>query len=562
MLTRRQLLDHFHSSLPSLRNGVCLMAVVSKKIPAPDKVKIRTALLSVSDKTDIIELATVLSKLGVKLLSTGGTAKAIAEAGLPVRDVSDITNFPEIMDGRVKTLHPNVHGGLLAIRDDADHVEAMKAHGIEAIDLSVINLYPFEEVRAKGGDYPTTVENIDIGGPAMIRASAKNHAYVTVVTDPSDYPALVEALQSDDGQTSYALRQRFAAKAYARTAAYDAVISNWFAEALAIETPDYRAIGGVLKEKMRYGENPHQSAGFYLTGEKRPGVATATLLQGKQLSYNNINDTDAAYELVAEFLPENAPAVAIIKHANPCGVATGPTLAEAYRRALACDSVSAFGGVIALNRTLDAETAEEIVKLFTEVIIAPDVTEEAKSIIARKPNLRLLAAGGLPDPRAAGLTAKTVSGGLLVQSRDNGMVEDLELKVVTKRAPTAQELEDMKFAFKIAKHVKSNAVIYAKDGQTAGIGAGQMSRVDSARIAAQKAEDAAKALGLAEPLTRGSAVASEAFYPFADGLLAAIAAGATAVIQPGGSMRDQDVIDAANEHNVAMVFTGMRHFRH
>ena len=538
------------------------MAVVSKKIPAPDKVKIRTALLSVSDKTDIIELATVLSKLGVKLLSTGGTAKAIADAGLPVTDVSDVTNFPEIMDGRVKTLHPNVHGGLLAIRDDADHVEAMKAHGIEAIDLSVINLYPFEEVRAKGGDYPTTVENIDIGGPAMIRASAKNHAYVTVVTDPSDYPALVEALQADDGQTSYALRQTFAAKAYARTAAYDAVISNWFAETLAIETPDYRAIGGALKEKMRYGENPHQSAGFYLTGEKRPGVSTATLLQGKQLSYNNINDTDAAYELVAEFLPENAPAVAIIKHANPCGVATGPTLAEAYRRALACDSVSAFGGVIALNRTLDAETAEEIVKLFTEVIIAPDVTEEAKSIIARKPNLRLLAAGGLPDPRAAGITAKTVSGGLLVQSRDNGMVEDLELKVVTKRVPTPQELEDMKFAFKIAKHVKSNAVIYAKDGQTAGIGAGQMSRVDSARIAAQKAEDAAKALGLAEPLTRGSAVASEAFYPFADGLLAAIAAGATAVIQPGGSMRDQDVIDAANEHNVAMVFTGMRHFRH
>ena len=538
------------------------MAVVSKKIPAPDKVKIRTALLSVSDKTDIIELATVLSKLGVKLLSTGGTAKAIAEAGLLVTDVSDVTNFPEIMDGRVKTLHPNVHGGLLAIRDDAEHVEAMKAHGIEAIDLSVINLYPFEEVRAKGGDYPTTVENIDIGGPAMIRASAKNHAYVTVVTDPSDYPDLVEALQADDGQTSYALRQRFAAKAYARTAAYDAVISNWFAQALAIETPDYRAIGGALKEKMRYGENPHQSAGFYLTGEKRPGVATATLLQGKQLSYNNINDTDAAYELVAEFLPENAPAVAIIKHANPCGVATGPTLAEAYRRALACDSVSAFGGVIALNRTLDAETAEEIVKLFTEVIIAPDVTEEAKSIIARKPNLRLLTAGGLPDPRAAGITAKTVSGGLLVQSRDNGMVEDLDLQVVTKRAPTLQELEDMKFAFKIAKHVKSNAVIYAKDGQTAGIGAGQMSRVDSARIAAQKAEDAAKALGLSEPLTRGSAVASEAFYPFADGLLAAIAAGATAVIQPGGSMRDQEVIDAANEHNVAMVFTGMRHFRH
>ncbi|MGP4805527.1 bifunctional phosphoribosylaminoimidazolecarboxamide formyltransferase/IMP cyclohydrolase [Agrobacterium cavarae] len=538
------------------------MAVVSKKIPAPDKVRIRTALLSVSDKTDIIELAGALVKLGVKLLSTGGTSKAIADAGLPVTDVSDITKFPEIMDGRVKTLHPNVHGGLLAIRDDAEHQEAMRAHGIEAIDLSVINLYPFEEVRAKGGDYPTTVENIDIGGPAMIRASAKNHAYVTVVTDPTDYPELLEALQADDGQTSYALRQRFAAKAYARTAAYDAVISNWFAEALSIETPHYRAIGGTLKEKMRYGENPHQSAGFYLTGEKRPGVATATLLQGKQLSYNNINDTDAAYELVAEFLPENAPAVAIIKHANPCGVATGSTLLEAYKRALACDPVSAFGGVIALNQTLDAETAEEIIQLFTEVIIAPDVTEEAKAIVARKPNLRLLSAGGLPDPRAAGITAKTVSGGLLVQSRDNGMVEDLDLKVVTKRAPTAQELEDMKFAFKIAKHVKSNAVIYAKDGQTAGIGAGQMSRVDSARIAAQKAEDAAKAMGLVEPLTKGSAVASEAFYPFADGLLAAIAAGATAVIQPGGSMRDQEVIDAADAHNVTMVFTGMRHFRH
>ncbi|KQO73888.1 bifunctional phosphoribosylaminoimidazolecarboxamide formyltransferase/IMP cyclohydrolase [Rhizobium sp. Leaf262] len=538
------------------------MAVVSKKIPAPDKVKIRTALLSVSDKTDIIELAGALVKLGVKLLSTGGTSKAIADAGLPVTDVSDITKFPEIMDGRVKTLHPNVHGGLLAIRDDADHVEAMNAHGIEAIDLSIINLYPFEDVRAKGGDYPTTVENIDIGGPAMIRASAKNHAYVTVITDPSDYPELLEALQADDGQTSYALRQKFAAKAYARTAAYDAMISNWFTEALSIETPHYRAIGGVLKEKMRYGENPHQSAGFYLTGDKRPGVATATLLQGKQLSYNNINDTDAAYELVAEFLPENAPAVAIIKHANPCGVATGKTLLDAYKRALACDPVSAFGGVIALNQTLDAETAEEIIQLFTEVIIAPDITEEAKQIVARKPNLRLLSAGGLPDARAPGLTAKTVSGGLLVQSRDNGMVEDLELKVVTRRAPTPQELEDMKFAFKIAKHVKSNAVIYAKNGQTAGIGAGQMSRIDSARIAAQKAEDAAKAMGLSEPLTKGSAVASEAFYPFADGLLAAIAAGATAVIQPGGSMRDQDVIDAANAHDVAMVFTGMRHFRH
>ncbi|MFA7414082.1 MAG: bifunctional phosphoribosylaminoimidazolecarboxamide formyltransferase/IMP cyclohydrolase [Rhizobium sp.] len=538
------------------------MAVVSKKIPAPDRVKVKTALLSVSDKTGIVELAGALHAMGVRLLSTGGTHKAIANAGLPVTDVSEITGFPEIMDGRVKTLHPRVHGGLLAIRDDAEHIEAMREHGIDAIDLAVINLYPFEEVRAAGGDYPTTVENIDIGGPAMIRASAKNHAYVTILTDPSDYQPLLEALGSNDCQTSYALRQQFAAKAYARTAAYDTAISNWFAEALSIEMPQYRTIGGVLKEKMRYGENPHQNAGFYVNGDTRPGVANATLLQGKQLSYNNINDTDAAFELVAEFSPEKGPACAIIKHANPCGVATGKTLVEAYQRALACDSVSAFGGIIALNQTLDTATAEEIVKLFTEVIIAPDVSDEAKAIIATKANLRLLTTGRLPDPRASGITAKTVSGGLLVQSRDNVVVEDLELRVVTKRAPTPTELEDMKFAFKIAKHVKSNAVIYAKDGQTAGIGAGQMSRVDSARIAAMKAEDAAKALGLAEPLTRGSAVASEAFYPFADGLLAAIAAGATAVIQPGGSMRDEEVIAAANEHNVAMVFTGVRHFRH
>ncbi|MBO9170315.1 bifunctional phosphoribosylaminoimidazolecarboxamide formyltransferase/IMP cyclohydrolase [Rhizobium sp. L245/93] len=538
------------------------MAVVSKKIPAPDKVKVKTALLSVSDKAGIVELAQALHDKGVRLLSTGGTHKAIANAGIAVIDVSEITEFPEIMDGRVKTLHPRVHGGLLAIRDDAEHQAAMKEHGIEAIDLVIVNLYPFEEVRAAGGDYPTTVENIDIGGPAMIRASAKNHAYVTIVTDPADYPALLEQLATDAGHTHYAFRQQMAAKAYARTAAYDTMIANWFADALDIATPHHRTIGGVLREEMRYGENPHQTAGFYVTGDNRPGVATAMLLQGKQLSYNNINDTDAAYELVAEFPPEQGPACAIIKHANPCGVATGPTLAEAYRRALACDSTSAFGGIIALNGLLDAETAHEIVKLFTEVIIAPAVSDEARAIIAAKPNLRLLSVGALPDPRARGITAKTVSGGLLVQSRDNVMVDDLELKVVTKRAPTAQELEDMRFAFRVAKHVKSNAVVYAKNGQTAGIGAGQMSRVDSARIAGIKAEDAARALGLAEPMTRGSAVASEAFLPFADGLLSAISAGATAVIQPGGSMRDAEVIAAADAHDVAMVFTGVRHFRH
>ncbi|TDK30356.1 bifunctional phosphoribosylaminoimidazolecarboxamide formyltransferase/IMP cyclohydrolase [Rhizobium deserti] len=538
------------------------MAVVSKKIPAPDHIKIRTALLSVSDKTGIIELAQALVAQGVKLLSTGGTQKAIAAAGLPVTDVSDVTGFPEIMDGRVKTLHPSVHGGLLAIRDDAEHAAAMKEHAIEGIDLAVINLYPFEEVRAAGGDYPTTVENIDIGGPAMIRASAKNHAYVTIITDPSDYPALIEAMRSNEGQTVYAFRQKLAAKAYARTAAYDTAISNWFAEALDIEIPRYRTIGGVLKEEMRYGENPHQSAGFYVTGENRPGVATAVLLQGKQLSYNNINDTDGAFELIGEFSPERGAACAIIKHANPCGVAVGSSLRDAYLKALACDSTSAFGGIIALNQILDGETAEEIVKLFTEVIIAPQVSEEAKAIIAAKKNLRLLVTGGLPDPRSRGLTAKTVAGGLLVQTRDNGMIEDIDLRVVTKRQPTASELDDLKFAYKVAKHVKSNAIVYAKDGQTAGIGAGQMSRLDSARIAGLKAEEAARAMGWAEPMTKGSAVASEAFFPFADGLLSAIAAGATAVIQPGGSMRDEEVIAAADEHDVAMVFTGMRHFRH
>jgi phosphoribosylaminoimidazolecarboxamide formyltransferase/IMP cyclohydrolase len=538
------------------------MAVVSKKIPAPDQITIQTALLSVSDKTGLVELAQALAAHGVRLLSTGGTHKTLAAAGLAVTDVSEVTGFPEIMDGRVKTLHPKVHGGLLAIRDDAEHVEAMKAHGIEGIDLAVINLYPFEEVRAADGDYPTTVENIDIGGPAMIRASAKNHAYVTTLVDPADYPALIEALRSSGGQISHAFRQKMAAKAYARTAAYDAAISNWFAEALDIETPRYRSLGGILKEEMRYGENPHQSAGFYLTGENRPGVATAKLLQGKQLSYNNINDTDGAFELIGEFPAEQGPACAIIKHANPCGVATGASLKDAYLKALACDSTSAFGGIIALNQLLDAETAEEIVKLFTEVIIAPQVSEEAKAVIARKPNLRLLETGGLPDPRSRGITAKTVAGGLLVQTRDNGMIDDIDLRVVTTRAPTDRELEDMKFAYRVAKHVKSNAIVYAKGGQTAGIGAGQMSRIDSARIAAIKAEEAAKAMGWAEPMTKGSAVASEAFFPFADGLLSAIAAGATAVIQPGGSMRDQEVIDAANEHGVAMVFTGMRHFRH
>jgi len=538
------------------------MAVTSKHIPAPDLTRVRRALLSVSDKTGLIDFARSLAGRGIELISTGGTAKAIAAEGIAVRDVSDITGFPEIMDGRVKTLHPAVHGGLLAVRDDPDHAQAMEAHGIEGIDLVVINLYPFEEVRYQGADYATTVENIDIGGPAMIRASAKNHAYVAIVTDPDDYNQVLSELDGHDGSLPYAFRQKLAAKAFARTAAYDAAISGWFAETTKAEAPTWRAVAGKLHSVMRYGENPHQAAGFYLTGEKRPGVATATQLQGKQLSYNNINDTDAAFELVAEFDPARTAAVAIIKHANPCGVAEGATLKDAYLKALVCDPVSAFGGIVALNRTLDAQAAEEIVKIFTEVIIAPDATEEAQAIIAAKKNLRLLVTGGLPDPRAPGIAAKTVAGGLLVQSRDNGVVDDLDLKVVTKRAPTDKEMADLKFAFRVAKHVKSNAIVYVKDGATAGIGAGQMSRVDSSRIAARKALDAAEAAGNAEPLTKGSVVASDAFFPFADGLLSAIEAGATAVIQPGGSMRDEEVIAAADEHGIAMVFTGMRHFRH
>ncbi len=538
------------------------MAVSSKHIPAPDLHQVRRALLSVSDKTGLIEFAKALHKHGVEILSTGGTAKAIADADIPVKDVSQVTGFPEIMDGRVKTLHPNVHGGLLAVRNDPEHAAAMQEHNIVGIDLAVINLYPFEEVRFKGGDYDTTVENIDIGGPAMIRASAKNHAYVATVVDPSDYDKLIEELDKHEGSLPLKFRQQLAAKAFSRTAAYDAAISNWFAEELPVETPEWRSVAGKLHSVMRYGENPHQTAGFYLTGEDRPGVATAKQLQGKQLSYNNINDTDAAFELIGEFDPKRTAAVAIIKHANPCGVAEGTSIKDAYLKALACDPVSAFGGIVALNRTLDAEAAEEIVKIFTEVIIAPDATEEAQAIIAAKKNLRLLVTGGLPDPRAQGIAAKTVAGGILIQSRDNGVVDDLDLKVVTKRAPTDQEMQDLKFAFRVAKHVKSNAIVYIKDGATVGIGAGQMSRVDSARIAASKAQDAATAADLAEPLTKGCVVASDAFFPFADGLLSAIEAGATAVIQPGGSMRDDEVIAAADDHGIAMVMTGMRHFRH
>ena len=481
---------------------------------------------------------------------------------MKVIDVAELTGFPEMMDGRVKTLHPKVHGGLLAIRDNKEHAAAMQAHDIRPIDLLVVSLYPFEETVAKGASFDDCIENIDIGGPAMIRAAAKNHDDVAVVVDAGDYAPLLDELKAQNGATTLALRKRLAAKAYARTAAYDAAISNWFAQQLGETAPTFRAIGGKLVEALRYGENPHQSAAFYRTPEQRFGVATARQVQGKQLSYNNINDTDAAYECIAEFDPKRTPAVVIVKHANPCGVAEGASLLEAYRKALACDPTSAFGGIVALNRKLDAEAAKAITEIFTEVIIAPDASDDAIAIVGAKKNLRLLLTGGVPDPRAAGLTAKTVAGGLLVQSRDNAVVDDMTLKTVTKRAPTPAEQRDLAFAFRVAKHVKSNTIVYAKDLATVGIGAGQMSRVDSARIAARKAEDAAKEAGLSAPLTKGSVVASDAFFPFADGLLVAIEAGATAVIQPGGSVRDDEVIKAADDHGIAMVFTGTRHFKH
>jgi phosphoribosylaminoimidazolecarboxamide formyltransferase / IMP cyclohydrolase len=521
--------------------------------------RVTRALLSVSDKSGLVDFARALADLGVDLISTGGTSRALGQAGLAVRDVADLTGFPEMMDGRVKTLHPKVHGGLLAVRGNAAHETAMRDHAIAPIDLLVVNLYPFEATAAKGAAFDECIENIDIGGPAMIRAAAKNHAGVAVVLEPADYAAVLAELKTHGG-TTLGLRKHLAAKAYARTAAYDAAISNWFARELGDDAPDFRAFGGRLVEELRYGENPHQSAAFYRTPEMRFGVATARQVQGKQLSYNNINDTDAAYECVGEFA--HAPACAIIKHANPCGVAEGDSLIEAYRKALACDPVSAFGGIVALNRPLDAQAARAITEIFTEVIIAPDASEEAIAIVGGKKNLRLLLAGGVPDPRATGLVAKTVAGGLLVQSRDNAVVDAMQLKTVTKREPTAREIADLRFAFRVAKHVKSNTIVYAKDRATVGIGAGQMSRVDSARIAARKAEDAAQAASLAQPLTRGAVVASDAFFPFADGLLVAIEAGATAVIQPGGSMRDDEVIRAADEHDIAMVFTGVRHFRH
>ncbi len=520
---------------------------------------IKRALISVSDKAGLEELGKFLTEGGVEILSTGGTAKALRDAGLNLKDVSDETGFPEIMDGRVKTLHPKIHGGLLAKRDDAGHQQAMEENAIGPIDLLVVNLYPFEATVQSGAGFDDCIENIDIGGSALIRAAAKNHAFVTVVVDPADYPRLIDEMKAGKGATTPEFRRQLAARAFARTGAYDAAISGWFSAELNESFPPRIALGGERRQVMRYGENPHQEAAFYATGETRPSVATAEQIQGKELSFNNLNDTDAAFELMAEFT--DGPACAIIKHANPCGVACAQSLADAYAKALACDTESAFGGIIAVNRQLDAATAEEIAKLFCEVVIAPGAEDGALKALSKKKDLRVLLTGAMPDPAAAGMTLRSLSGGFLLQGRDNA-VTDGEPRVVTKRKPTEAELEDLRFAFTIAKHVKSNAIVYAKDRATVGVGAGQMSRVNSSRIAAWKAGDAARVAGQSESWAKGSVVASDAFFPFADGLLASAEAGATAVIQPGGSIRDEEVIKAADDAGLAMVFTAMRHFRH
>ena len=527
---------------------------------AADLVAVKRVLISVSDKTGLVERAKKLAALGVDLVSTGGTSKTLKEAGLNVRDVADLTGFPEMMDGRVKTLHPKVHGGLLYRRDLATHTKDATDHGIEPIDLVWINLYPFEATVQSGAGFDDCIENIDIGGPAMLRAASKNADFVAVCTDGADVDAAIAEMEQ--GGVTLKLRRRLAAKTYARTAAYDAAISEWYWKQLEEDAGDWRAFGGKLQQTLRYGENPHQKAVVYAGPDKRAGVLTARQIQGKELSYNNINDTDAAYELVAEFDPKDGPAVAIIKHANPCGVATGKSALEAYKTALACDSTSAFGGIIAVNVPLDGPTAEAITDIFTEVVIAPGADEAALAFFAKKKNLRLLLTDGIPDPAKPGVMVRTVAGGLLVQDRDVGRIMASDLKVVTKRKPSPQEIADMIFAFRICKHTKSNAIIYAKNGATVGIGAGQMSRVDSARIARRKAEDAAAAAGQKDPATIGSVCASDAFFPFPDGLLQAAQAGATAVIQPGGSVNDDKVIAAADDADLAMVFTGMRHFRH
>ena len=523
---------------------------------------IKRALISVSDKKGIVKFASALNDAGIEIISTGGTFSKLKNANIDIKDVSSVTNFPEILDGRVKTLHPKIHGGLLNVRSNKDHQKTISEQEIENIDLLVVNLYPFEDTIKNKSDYKTCIENIDIGGPAMIRAAAKNHESVAVIVDPDDYDEIINEMNDNDLSLTKETLKKLAFKAFARTAAYDSIISNWISNELDIPLGKYKSIGGIEHQNLRYGENPHQKAKFYNDGSNVCGLITANQIQGKELSYNNINDTNAAFELVSEFDPSLKSAVAIIKHANPCGVAIGDNLSSTYKKALRCDSVSAFGGIIALNKELDSETAKEISKIFTEVIIAPSINDEAKNILSSKKNLRVLITGGLANPEKSDVMIKSVAGGFLAQTKDNITVDKENLKVVTKRQPSEQELDDLLFAFKVAKHVKSNAIVYAKNGSTVGIGAGQMNRLDSSRIAARKSDDAAKMINLEEPLAVGSVVASDAFFPFADGLMAAADAGVTAIIQPGGSIRDDEVIEAANNAGLAMLFTGIRHFNH
>ncbi|MTI09303.1 bifunctional phosphoribosylaminoimidazolecarboxamide formyltransferase/IMP cyclohydrolase [Curvivirga aplysinae] len=516
-----------------------------------EETQITRALISVSDKEGLVEFAQGLAKHKVRILSTGGSAKMLRDAGIAVTDVSDHTGFPEIMDGRVKTLHPTIHGGILAVRENQKHRVAMESHGIAPIDLVVVNLYPFVETVASGADYDTCIENIDIGGPAMIRAAAKNHKDVTIVTDPAEYASVLKDMDENNGATTIELRSFLAREAYARTSSYDSAITNWLAGEQGEAWPKRVTVPGRRQQILRYGENPHQEAALYRTSPERKGVTTAEQLQGKELSFNNLNDADAAFELVSEF---DKPAVVIVKHANPCGVAQANSLIDAWKPALDCDPTSAFGGIVAVNRELDADLAKELTELFLEVVIAPAITDDAKEVLADKKNVRVLVTGGMPDPVDKSVTWRTLSGGLLAQSRDNGVITRDDCKVVTKREPTEKEWEDMLFAWKVAKHVKSNAIVYTRDQSTVGIGAGQMSRIDSSKIAASKSAE--------HKGTENSVVASDAFFPFADGLIAAVAAGATAAIHPGGSMRDEEVIKAADEAGIAMVYTGMRHFKH
>ena len=523
---------------------------------------IKRALISVSDKKGIVKFASALNDAGIEIISTGGTFSKLKNANIDIKDVSSVTNFPEILDGRVKTLHPKIHGGLLNVRSNKDHQKTISEQEIENIDLLVVNLYPFEDTIKNKSDYKTCIENIDIGGPAMIRAAAKNHESVAVIVDPDDYDEIINEMNNNGLSLTKETLKKLAFKAFARTAAYDSIISNWISNEMDIPLGKYKSIGGIEHQNLRYGENPHQKAKFYNDGSNVCGLITANQIQGKGLSYNNINDTNAAFELVSEFDPSLKSAVAIIKHANPCGVAIGDNLSSTYKKALRCDSVSAFGSIIALNKELDSETAKEISKIFTEVIIAPSINDEAKNILSSKKNLRVLITGGLANPEKSDVMIKSVAGGFLAQTKDNITVDKENLKVVTKRQPSEQELDDLLFAFKVAKHVKSNAIVYAKNGSTVGIGAGQMNRLDSSRIAARKSDDAAKMINLEEPLAVGSVVASDAFFPFADGLIAAADAGVTAIIQPGGSIRDDEVIEAANNAGLAMLFTGIRHFNH